>query len=61
MIPEVPENKEEPKVVEEVVTEEMRLERQGHVDRFDKYLHESGLKLSFNIIFTEIIEREIDE
>ena len=42
-------------------TEEQTRKRQEQALMFEKYLEESGLCLSFQIIFTEIIQKQIPE
>ena len=43
------------------VSEEQMRKRQEQALMFEKYLEESGLCLSFQIIFTEIIQKQIPE
>ena len=45
----------------EHVSEETAKKRQDQALMFEKYLDESGLSLSFQIIFTEIIQKQIPD
>ena len=46
---------------EDPSTQENMRKRQEQALMFEKYLEESGLCLSFQIIFTEIIQKQIPE
>ena len=50
-----------PVIEEEPVDEEEMKSREAQVVKLEKYIFETGLKLSFQIIFTEIVEKGIIE
>ena len=50
-----------PIMEEEPVDEEEMEKRKAQVALLEKFIYESGLKLSFQIIFTEIVEKGIHE
>lgn len=53
--------KEEPGKSAEEEEEERARKRQEQAVMFEKYIEESGLSLSFQIIFTELIQKQIPE
>ena len=50
-----------PVIEEEPIDEEEMDKRKAQVNQLEKYIYETGLKLSFQIIFTEIVEKGIIE
>ena len=53
--------KEDAERKEADVEEEQARKRQEQAVMFEKYIEESGLSLSFQIIFTELIQKQIPE
>ena len=56
-----PESNMAPQMNEDGADEGRVRKRQEQALMFEKYLEESGLSLSFQIIFTEIIQKQISE
>ena len=48
-------------IIEEPIDEEEREKREDQVKKLEKFIYESGIKLSFQIIFTEIVSNGIPE